>query len=506
MEVENTKKNRKYGNREMQNTLVNTVLVIGTFLYYVLVFINVYVAYKQGFRSSGYTMMILFICGGFILLNTIIYLKNRKSKLLKIFASIGLCVIYFLITSAFVSEYLRYLGLVPLFISILYFDKKHTSITCTIIAVINFATYYKIMHQDKAIAPDMLQSYTLTMVTVTILIVLIYVIVHIGARFNHDALYNLMDEKQMQQVIMDEVLKIAENVRNDTQNASTVMDELDESTKVVNVSVSEISDATSNIAENIQEQTTMTQDIHQLIGQTIEHFTHMAEMADASGEAVAKNRSVIKKMQQQSKTIASTNEDVSKAMDSLQARTEDVKNIADVIFNISSQTNLLALNASIESARAGEAGKGFAVVADEIRKLAEETRKETESIAKILDELNTEASAAKTAVDQSVSATDEQEGLIGGVSNGFEGINNNMNELTQDIKNIETMLDSLLKSNNRIVDNITQLSAATEEVTANSLQSKEISESNKQNADTVKELLESIVRVSYGLNKYVEHI
>lgn len=65
----------------------------------------------------------------------------------------------------------------------------------------------------------------------------------------------------------------------------------------------------------------------------------------------------------------------------------EIREMADVIAEISDQTNLLALNASIEAAHAGEQGRGFAVVADEVGKLADEsTRSVTviqETIAKV---------------------------------------------------------------------------------------------------------------------------
>ncbi len=58
----------------------------------------------------------------------------------------------------------------------------------------------------------------------------------------------------------------------------------------------------------------------------------------------------------------------------------EIRQMADVIAEISDQTNLLALNASIEAARAGELGRGFAVVAGEVGKLAEESNRSVTAI------------------------------------------------------------------------------------------------------------------------------
>ena len=65
-----------------------------------------------------------------------------------------------------------------------------------------------------------------------------------------------------------------------------------------------------------------------------------------------------------------------------------IKEVVNIIKDVSDQTNLLALNAAIEASRAGVHGRGFAVVADEVRKLAEKTQKEAINIEILINNLS----------------------------------------------------------------------------------------------------------------------
>jgi methyl-accepting chemotaxis protein len=72
----------------------------------------------------------------------------------------------------------------------------------------------------------------------------------------------------------------------------------------------------------------------------------------------------------------------------LNAASQAMSGIVELIGNITGQINLLALNATIESARAGEAGRGFAVVASEVKNLANQAKQATDKIAGEIGSLN----------------------------------------------------------------------------------------------------------------------
>lgn len=86
----------------------------------------------------------------------------------------------------------------------------------------------------------------------------------------------------------------------------------------------------------------------------------------------------------------------------LAARVGQIRQILEVVGNVTQRTNLLALNAAIIAAHAGEQGRGFNVVAEEMRELAEQTRKSTNEISTIVNGVATASKAAVAAMQDGV--------------------------------------------------------------------------------------------------------
>lgn len=114
--------------------------------------------------------------------------------------------------------------------------------------------------------------------------------------------------------------------------------------------------------------------------QTVEKVSDAMKGAK-NGEKRAKDtldhlEHVLKQMSRQSQPIQQ-----------LSGKIEKIKVIINVMDGIAQKTDLLSLNASIEATRAGESGKGFALVAEEIRSMADSSKRSSQQIRSLIEDI-----------------------------------------------------------------------------------------------------------------------
>ncbi len=186
------------------------------------------------------------------------------------------------------------------------------------------------------------------------------------------------------------------------QAMNTMADEFEATVKSIVQAVSSAAGELRATAESMTATAEETSRRSAAVAAASEEASSNVETVAAAAEELAASTAEIGRQVMESARIAGRANDDTKDTDAkVQALTEAVHRIGDVlklIHDIAGQTNLLALNATIEAARAGEAGKGFAVVASEVKSLATQTANATDEIAAQIKAIQDSTGTAVSAI------------------------------------------------------------------------------------------------------------
>lgn len=213
------------------------------------------------------------------------------------------------------------------------------------------------------------------------------------------------------------------------------------------------------------------------------------------GELIIQTGSQAGQLSKSADTMLASSDETGETIDGLKNISEEVKNVVDMIAELTSRTNesaktireaaglisdiagqttLLSLNANIEAARAGEAGRGFAVVADAIQKLAEQSNDTSSSIDHIVNTLLVNAEHVVEAMQHMQEVTGRQNEYIVSTEQSVRAVIDEIHVSIQNIRNIEDRTRKLEDARKDMMSVITGLSDIAESNVVNTKETGEV--------------------------------
>ncbi|RYL94915.1 methyl-accepting chemotaxis protein [Sporolactobacillus sp. THM7-4] len=316
--------------------------------------------------------------------------------------------------------------------------------------------------------------------------------------------------KRVDKLSYDEIGELSRWFNKFINNQMTMIKRVDSSAKSSKSAISTVASMTSHIsgsmetvAHTVDGLVTTARQQNEVFQNAREHFNSLSAAIQEMGALI---HQVTDKTEDTSSRTTEANaisshvltliNDLEKAMketlnriETLHQHSDAITKAVTTITEINEQTQMLALNATIEAARAGEAGRGFAVVAKEISKLAERTDGATQSVGRLVTNIQGETNRTLEEIHHVDSKVADSASKIKETIGAFHYISENIKEITA---KMETLLEITNKESSDLNEVVISVNRSADEINE---RTKQEATSSETSIDLLKSVSEEIVRL-----------
>ena len=266
--------------------------------------------------------------------------------------------------------------------------------------------------------------------------------------------------------LIKEVKSSSDTVLNSADSLSDITTQTVVVTEEVARAIEEVSKSTNEQAKDTEKGAINTEELAENIELVLRSAENIENITIQTGNLGEKGldavKTLIEKNDENNHATISVNDVIIK----VDKRSEEIGVITQTISQIAEQTNLLALNAAIEAARAGEAGRGFAVVAEEIRQLAEQSSNAADEIKELILNVQNESKTAVQVMKRARGIVFEQDEAVKETEIIFNQVLDSIKTLAEKVTEIKTYNNTMKTRKNKILDIISNISAAAQQTSA----------------------------------------
>jgi methyl-accepting chemotaxis protein len=315
------------------------------------------------------------------------------------------------------------------------------------------------------------------------------------------------DEIRDLEEVFASMVKDLREMISDIQNVAGRMEEtnraLSSLSEKVMASSEEIDASATAIAKGSEQQTMIVQKTSLIINNSLDQMDAagrqsartVSKIKDAlvkTGSGETKARETLKYLDSVLSQIAENTEPIYR----LSNKVDKIRMVMHVMDEVAQKTELLSLNASIEATRAGEMGKGFALVANEIRSMAENSKRSSQEIGRIVDDIFEDNKAVIEVLRKSEQDVGKGRGIIKGMVGTFKEMLSGVAEISTDVKAVEAVTLRQVKEIRGLLTHFEALSRLAQENFVSTQKTSVGTKNQKEGMQKIVELMQSLNTLS----------